>query len=94
MAKRVSATTWLRCPALIGNHLDGAWHHLAATIDGPAMRLCCDGAEVCALASTAPIVHDPFVDFWVGTHGAEKPGFDFDGNIDEIRIYSRALGAD
>jgi hypothetical protein len=32
-------------------------------------------------------------DFWVGKHGETSTDFDFQGNIDEVRVYNRVLSA-
>jgi hypothetical protein len=50
-----------------------------------------DGLQVCTNTTGANISYTVGTDFWVGRHGAGKTGFDFDGNIDEVRVYTRAL---
>lgn len=70
----------------------GRWHHVAASYDGAAMRLYLDGALVGSLAKTGPVARDPNVPTWIGSN----PGtFDqvFDGRIDEVKIFGRALSA-
>ena len=38
-----------------------------------------------------PMQYDRGADLVVGKHGGGQEDFDFDGNIDEVRIYARAL---
>jgi hypothetical protein len=94
VSKRVGGTAgWVRCFGLVTNHLDGQWHHIATVIDGVTVKLYFDGVEKCSLANTASLVYDKANDLWVGRHGDGKDLFDFDGNIDDVRIYARALAA-
>jgi regulation of enolase protein 1 (concanavalin A-like superfamily) len=69
----------------------GVWTHVAATYDGAMMRLYVNGQSAGALAKTGLIVQDPTVPAAIG----EQPlgGGNFDGLIDEVRIYSLALTA-
>ena len=94
VSKRVGGSAgWVRCFGLVTGHLDGQWHHIATVIDGVTVKVYFDGAEKCTLANTASMIYDNGADFWVGRHGENKDLFDFDGNIDEVRVYSRALSA-
>jgi hypothetical protein len=70
----------------------GAWQHLAATFDGAALRVYCDGAPAGAkpaarkrTAGTGPLV--------IGRRGDAYPPAQFRGLIDEVRVYARALTA-
>ncbi|GJM37147.1 MAG: hypothetical protein DHS20C19_05140 [Acidimicrobiales bacterium] len=68
----------------------GAWHFVAATYDGAAMRLYVDGVEVASAAKSGGIADDPGVDVQIGAN----PGTDnknLDGRVDELRILTRAL---
>ena len=72
---------------------DGTWHHVMGVYDGSTIALWVDGvlettktvgAET--LSTTAPLR--------IGEHwGAAAGGYYFDGLIDEIRVYERALGS-
>ncbi len=70
------------------------WTHVAATRDGEALRLYVDGVPFPALA-TAPQVHD-VTGITIGASMAEQPdaGAFFQGLIDELTIYDRALSLD
>ncbi len=70
----------------------GTWHFVAATYDGVAMRLFIDGTEVGATGKTGAVATDSSIDAWIGNN----PGTGnqaFDGRIDELRIFTRALSA-
>jgi hypothetical protein len=68
----------------------GEWHHVAATWDGATARFFVDGTQVASRAfSGSPGDSD---DWRIGAYGG-SPGQFFDGLIDEVRIYDRALGA-
>lgn len=73
----------------------GRWVHLAGTYDGAQLRLYVDGVEVCnqPLSGNIPIDGNPV------TIGAEENGPDhdpvgeFNGRIDDVRLYRRVLSA-
>ncbi|MFL6617364.1 MAG: LamG-like jellyroll fold domain-containing protein [Povalibacter sp.] len=64
------------------------WHHIAGTYDGATFQLYVDGARVASLARTGAIA----VTTTSVTLG-NRPTIDrgFDGLLDEVRIWSRAL---
>ena len=67
----------------------GTWQHVAATYDGTAMRIYVNGAEVAEMAVSGDIdaVSDPVV---MGRN-VVSPEIAWDGLIDEISLYARAL---
>ena len=68
----------------------GAWEHVAATYDGSTARFYVDGVEV-ASSPFAGVVGNS--NTWrIGAYGATPAGF-FDGLVDNVRIYDRALSA-
>ena len=68
----------------------GQWQHVAATYDGTTARFYVDGVET-ASAPYAGNVGDG--NSWrIGAYGAPATGF-FDGSVDNVRIYDRALSA-
>lgn len=66
------------------------WYHVATVFDGSTLRFFLDGVAVDTVAMALTIVQDarPL------TIGADTPGVleIFNGRIDELRIYDRALG--
>ncbi|MGE0160572.1 MAG: LamG-like jellyroll fold domain-containing protein [Gemmatimonadales bacterium] len=70
---------------------DGHWHHVAGTFDGSQVRLFVDGAEVGvaqpASMSYATAAQNDLVIGGLHTNGI----YGFTGDIDEVRIWSRAL---
>ena len=55
------------------------------------MRIFFDGVQVCAIASTDPLGFDRPGNFAAGRHGAAEMPYDLDGNLDDLRVYGRAL---
>lgn len=71
---------------------DGRWHHIAGTYDGSRVCLYVDGKlDVSSEAAGSIRVNDYNV--LIGAN-AEKPGRNFKGSIDDVRIYSYALSAE
>jgi hypothetical protein len=66
------------------------WTHVAATYDGAQMRLFINGAPVAALAQTGTYEQNANP-LWIG--GNALYGEHFQGLIDDLRIYNRALSA-
>lgn len=70
----------------------GEWIFVAAVYDGERMRLYLDGEEVGSTAKAGMLATSPSVPAAIGNQPAgDRP---FDGLIDEVRIYSRALTRD
>jgi Concanavalin A-like lectin/glucanases superfamily len=65
------------------------WHHLAYTFDGTTHRLYLDGGTA-TTSTVAPDTGAP-TSVWIGTYngGSEL----WAGSLDDVRIYSRVLGA-
>ena len=75
------------------NYLDGNWHHVAATMSKTSgLHLYFDGGEIGSSSNVADIFYtQSATGFFVGRHGDGQTQFDFGGNIDEVRVYDRAL---
>jgi len=83
-------------PVLGKTPLDlGRWHHVAATYDGERFRLYLDGELDAELPLTATPRYDSIQHFALGTaiNSAGLSAGGFVGAMDEVRVYSRALGA-
>jgi hypothetical protein len=70
----------------------GRWVHLAGTFDGQTMRLFVDGAEVASLARPGLIQRSHF-DLTIGGYALGSQA-NFQGLVDEVRLFSRALTAE
>ncbi|NOU43388.1 MAG: DUF4347 domain-containing protein, partial [Methyloglobulus sp.] len=71
------------------------WHHVAFSFDdaGNATALYLDGVQVGSLNTTDSISYALGTNSFIGKHGNGSTNFDFNGKIDDVRIYNRALGA-
>lgn len=84
-------TTTLQTAA--GQLQAGRWYHVAATYDGNDMRLYKDGQEVASTAKTGIVDTDPGVAVAVGNQPSGAGSLPFDGMIDDVRLYRRALSS-
>jgi hypothetical protein len=82
-----------RCFATIANVLDGQWHHVAAVSSSSGMRVYFDGVERCTNNLNDSISYTAGTELWVGRHGNGNTDRDFEGRIDDVRVYNRALSA-
>jgi hypothetical protein len=91
-SKRV-AGAFSPCVANFPQANDNQWHHVVGTNSASSgMRVFVDGAELMSCpAATGSIVYDQGNDLYVGRHGGTQTNWDFDGQIDDVRIYGRAL---
>ncbi len=93
-ARRTTAGGYAVCFAIpSSNHLDGNWHHIAGVTTSAGMRTYFDGVEACANTLGEPNIYDKGTDLYVGRHAVGSADWDFDGNIDDVRIYTRPLPA-
>lgn len=69
---------------------DGSWHHVAGVRQGNEYRLYVDGTYVGSIAGTIPSYDYAFI----GRRAFIGVGSFFDGVVDEISIYNRALSVD
>ena len=92
VSKRTSGA-FVDCRATVPGYLDGNWHHVVGVISPTGFTIYFDGTSRASCGQTQPInysVAGP--DFWVGRHG-DNQGYHFGGEIDEVRIYTRALNS-
>ncbi|MEM7263784.1 MAG: LamG-like jellyroll fold domain-containing protein, partial [Planctomycetota bacterium] len=75
-----------------GTFSAGTWVHAAATYDGTTMRIFQNGIEVGSVAKSGAIAQDPTVRAWIGGNPGRANQV-FDGRIDEVKIFGRALSA-
>ena len=69
----------------------GKWVHVAATYDGSSMRIYLDGKLMGSVKKSGFISTNSSVAVRLGDN--PKGGRAFDGTIDDVRVYSRALSA-
>lgn len=78
------------------NITDNQWHHVMTTYDGETVLLYLDGAQVASNATpSGPITYSTNNTLCIGTEPSATCGVTqfFSGNIDEARVYNRALSA-
>jgi uncharacterized repeat protein (TIGR01451 family) len=75
----------------------GQWYHVAATYDGSAMKLYVNGNLEASKPFTSSITYDPLIPWTIGAAGPpiRAAGYPrtFNGVIDEVEIFNRALSA-
>ncbi len=71
------------------------WHHVAVTFDDAAnmARLYLDGVQVASASIFSSINYSLGSNTFIGKHGNGSPDYDFNGKIDDARVYNRALTA-
>jgi hypothetical protein len=72
---------------------DGLWHHVVGQHTGAALEIYVDGALAAELPYAVPIDYSLGPDLLVGRHGNQGTTFDYAGEIDEVRVFDRALSA-
>ena len=83
-----------QCFLVADKVLDSNWHHVAGVITSAGMQVYLDGTPSAACSLPMPTLYLPNPDLWVGRHGGgTNTTYDFEGNIDEVRVYARALSA-
>jgi hypothetical protein len=92
-SKKRPGAGFVQCLVAVPNHLDGQWHHLAGVTTPAAMKLYFDGGEVCSAAGDDISYNSAANELWVGRHATQGIINSFDGNIDEVRVYTRGLMA-
>jgi len=86
-----TGTTTSTLVASSGSLSPGTWYHAAAVYDGSNMKLYLNGAEVGSTGKTGDPAVNAGVNAWIGSNPPSEGSNVFDGLIDEVRLYSRAL---
>lgn len=71
----------------------GVWHHVAYTLDGATHKLFVDGQEVASAPNTTVPVYDGHPLLIGADYSGSQIKYFFDGLIDEVDLFSRALTA-
>lgn len=72
---------------------DQTWHHLALVWDGSRLAIYVDGSEDAHQFIAEPPI-ETAAPLLLGSHFALGGTFGFEGTLDEVKIYDRALGHD
>jgi len=90
LALGLNVNGYVECDAKLdpAQVLDGAWHHCAATFDGRFMRVYLDGREIGALERPGTITAGGPAPGCLGSSGG---GECFQGALDELQIYAKAI---
>jgi hypothetical protein len=91
--KRVAPGDYRDSTASMTGHLDGRWHHLAGVTTTAAMTLYFDGKPAVTVAQGGSVTYPSSPAVLVGRDFDPMYGWYFDGFIDDVRAYDRALSA-
>jgi hypothetical protein len=72
---------------------EDTWVHAAAVYDGATMELFLDGISVGSTPKSGSLSTNAGVGVWIGGNPPDASSKPWDGLIDEVRIYDRALTA-
>lgn len=70
----------------------GKWQHVAATADGAVIKFYVNGAPAGTVESAFLPTHSDLA-LWIGDRSGTQGARTFNGTIDEVKIYPRALSA-
>jgi len=91
----VSNLKLLLSPGVYGSTCDvGTWIFAAGTYDGAMMRIYQNGVEVASRKATGVIGTSATVSAWIGGNPSSEIACPFNGILDEVAVFSRALSAD
>ncbi len=76
-----------------GNLPENTWVHAAAVYDGADMLLYLNGTQVGSTGKSGSLSTNSGVSVWIGGNPPEGSARPWDGLLDEVRIYDRALSA-
>lgn len=77
------------------DYLGTGWHHYVFVFDDTnnIQKLYVDGAVTATTNYTQSITYQHGTNVNIGRHGTGSPSYEFGGDIDDIRVYNRALSA-
>jgi hypothetical protein len=80
-----------------GSYVGAGWHHFAAVFDDDnnVMTLYIDGASAATLSTTSSISYSGLgSNTQIGHNAQNLSGYNFTGQVDDVRVYNYALSAD
>ena len=81
--------TWQTLSSPVNDSFNGSWHHVAGTFDGTQLRLYVDGSLADSMDYTGTIATTTYpVNIGRNSQNTDRL---YEGAIDEVRIYNRAL---
>jgi hypothetical protein len=89
--KRTARSSYPWCPYSTTTHLDGRWHHLVGVASDTGLKTYLDGVERCSTNNGAALAYSDTAELVVGRDPDPTYGYYFDGNIDDVRVYTRVL---
>ena len=93
LVKKTGTNTWVTLSSSPANYLDGNWHQVVGVLSTSGMTIYFDGASVASNANSTAIDYSSINNFAIGRNGGANTLCDFDGNLDDVRVYNRALSA-
>ncbi len=88
-----NGTTWITVQTTGVNVLDGRWHNIAGVKSASQIQIFVDGVSKAAYSTSDTIPYTLGTNLYFGKHGNGSASYNFNGVIDEVRIYNIALSA-
>ena len=86
-----NGNTWPTAISAEVNTKDAAWHHVLGQYTGAKLRVYVDGGHQREEVASGPITYNTGRSFYIGKHGNFGTQHNFNGTIDQVRVYNRAL---
>ncbi len=88
-----NGTTWITVQTTGVNVLDGRWHNIAGVKSASQIQIFVDGVSKAAYSTSDTIPYTLGTNLYFGKHGNGSTSYNFNGVIDDVRIYNTALSA-
>jgi len=88
-----NGTTWNASTSSGVNTKNGSWHHLVGQYTGSSLQVYIDGTLNHQAAFSGAIAYTLGPSFLLGQNGNGDSTHNFNGTIDQVRVYGRALSA-
>ena len=87
-----TGSAWERATSYGVNVLDGAWHLLVGQKTSTGLEVYIDATRNGTYSTTTAISYTLGTNLCIGRHGNGQTIVDFNGSIDDVRLYNYALG--